>query len=76
MSDTKGNLVDGAAVNVHDVALLLRGARVRGRRRRDHRRHDHRGTATVTYCGEARAGHGTITAAVEDAFDTVLITVF
>lgn len=35
-----------------------------------------RGTATATYCGKRERGTAIITAAVEDAFDTVLITVF
>jgi len=35
-----------------------------------------RGTATVTYCGKRERGTATITAAAEDAFDTVLISVF
>jgi hypothetical protein len=35
-----------------------------------------RGTATVTFCAKKERGTATITAAVEDAFDTVLITVF
>jgi hypothetical protein len=35
-----------------------------------------RGTATVTFCGTTDRGTSTITASVEDAFDTVLVTVF
>jgi hypothetical protein len=35
-----------------------------------------RGTATVRFCGTTDRGTSTITASVEDAFDTVLVTVF
>ena len=35
-----------------------------------------RGTANVTFCGKQGRGVSTITGAVEDAFDSVLITVF
>ena len=35
-----------------------------------------RGTATVTYCGKRERGTAIITAAAEDAFDTVTISVF
>ena len=34
------------------------------------------GTANVTFCAKRERGTATITAAAEDAFDTVLITVF
>ena len=35
-----------------------------------------RGSANITYCAQRERGTATITASVEDAFDTVLITVF
>jgi hypothetical protein len=72
--DTQGQLIDGADVlftttlccfaggtEINVVAISLP---------------TFRGTATVTFCGKRERGTATITAAVEDAFDTVLITVF
>ncbi len=35
-----------------------------------------RGVATVTFCATTDRGTATITASAEDAFDSVLITVF
>jgi hypothetical protein len=72
--DTKGQLIDGTPVaftttlccfagpdEVNIVATTVT---------------TFRGTATVVFCGKRERGTATITAAVEDAFDTVLITVF
>lgn len=72
--DTKGNLVDGVAVAFTTTLCCFAGP-------------DEvnivsqvvttlRGNATVTFCAKRQRGTATITAAVEDAFDTVLITVF
>ena len=72
--DTKGNLVDGVLVHFTTTLCCFAGA-------------DEvnvvgigvntlRGNATVTFCAKRQRGTATITAAVEDAFDTVLITVF
>jgi len=72
--DTKGNLVDGVLVQftttlccfaVGDQVNVV-GISV----------NTLRGIANVTFCGKRERGTATITAAVEDAFDTVLITVF
>ena len=74
VSDTKGNLVDGALVSFttslccfvvgdEDTLVGVDTSTVRG-------------TANVTYCGRAERGTATITGTVEDAFDTVLISVF
>ena len=74
VSNTNGQLVDGAAVSFTTSLCCFSGA-------------DAvnvvattvttiRGTANVTYCGKRERGTAIITAAVEDAFDTVLITVF
>ena len=74
VSDTKGNLVDGVLVTFTttlccfagptQVNIVSQGVNTI------------RGTATVTFCAKKERGTATITAAVEDAFDTVLITVF
>jgi hypothetical protein len=72
--DTKGNLVDGAPVSfttsmccfAGGTAIDVVGATV----------NTVRGTANITFCGKQVRGTAIITAAVEDAFDTVLITVF
>jgi hypothetical protein len=72
--DTHGNLVDGVAVAFTTTLCCFAGS-------------DQvnivsevvntlRGNATVTFCAKKERGTATITAAVEDAFDTVLITVF
>ncbi len=74
VSNTNGQLVDGVAVSFTTSLCCFAGA-------------DEvnivgttvftvRGTANVTYCGKRERGTAIITAAVEDAFDTVLITVF
>jgi hypothetical protein len=74
VSDTKGNLVDGTTVffttslccfvvGDEDNIVSASGTTVRG-------------TANITYCGRAERGTATITGAVDDAFDTVQITVF
>ena len=72
--DTKGNLVDGVAVHfttslccfagpteVNVVSEVVTTLR---------------GVANATFCAKKERGTAIITAAVEDAFDTVLITVF
>ena len=74
VSDTNGNLVDGVLVTFtttlccfagpNQVNIVSTGVITI------------RGTANVTYCGKKERGTATITAAAEDAFDTVLITVF
>jgi hypothetical protein len=70
VSDTSGHLVDGVVVTfassgtVGNVALGSTTATTI------------QGTATVTFCAGVPVGTRTITAAAEDAFDTVLITVF
>jgi hypothetical protein len=72
--DTKGNLVDGVLVNfttslccfAGGTSVNLVGESVTTLR----------GVATVTYCAKTVRGTAIITAAVEDAFDTVLITIF
>jgi hypothetical protein len=72
--DTKGQLIDGTPVVFTTTLCCFGGA-------------DEvnivsqvvptfRGVATVTFCAKRERGTATITAAVEDAFDTVLITVF
>jgi hypothetical protein len=74
VSDTKGNLVDGAAVSFTTTLCCFAGAdqvNIVGTTV-----FTTRGTANVTYCGKRERGTATITAAVDDAFDTVLITVF
>jgi hypothetical protein len=72
--DTKGNLVDGASVFfttslccfvVGDDDNVVSASLT-----------TNRGTANITYCPKLERGTATITAAVEDGFDTVLITVF
>jgi hypothetical protein len=72
--DTNGNLVDGIAVEFTTTLCCFAGpdeinivgttvATIRG-------------TANVTFCAKRERGTATITAAVEDHFDTVFITVF
>lgn len=74
VNDTQGNLVDGVLVQFTTTLCCFAGA-------------DEvnivgisvstvRGNATVTFCAKKERGTATITGAVEDAFDTVLITVF
>jgi hypothetical protein len=74
VSDTKGNLVDGVLVEFTTTLCCFAGptsvnivstavSTIRG-------------TANVTFCAKKERGTATITAAAEDAFDTVLITVF
>ena len=74
VSDTKGNLVDGVTVRfttslccfvVGEENTIVSAAFP-----------TIRGSANITYCGRSERGTATITASVEDAFDTVLITVF
>jgi hypothetical protein len=73
VSDTKGNLVDGAVVSfttslccfaggtsVNVVAAAVPTVR---------------GTANITFCGKQVRGTAIITGAVDDAFDSVLVTV-
>jgi hypothetical protein len=74
VSDTKGNLVDGAAVSfttsmccfAGPTGVDVVGATVS----------TVRGTANITFCGKQVRGTATITGTVDDAFDSVLITVF
>jgi hypothetical protein len=72
--DTKGNLVDGAQVTFTTTLCCFAGqeeVNVVGQTVSTIR-----GTATVVFCAKKERGTATITAAAEDAFDTVLITVF
>jgi len=72
--DTKGQLVDGALVSFTTTLCCFAGTdevNVVGLSVPTTR-----GTATATFCAKRQRGTATITAAVEDAFDTVLITVF
>jgi hypothetical protein len=72
--DTKGNLVDGVQVSFTTTLCCFAGpdqVNIVGASV-----NTSRGTATVTFCAKKERGTATITAAVEDAFDTVLITVF
>ena len=72
--DTKGNLVDGVAVSFTTTLCCFAGTdqvNIVGTTV-----NTVRGVATVTFCAKRERGTATITAAVEDAFDTVLITVF
>ena len=72
--DTQGNLVDGIAVSFTTSMCCFAGpddVDVVGTTV-----NTLAGTANVTFCGKAERGTATITAAVQDAFDTVLITVF
>jgi hypothetical protein len=72
--DTKGNVVDGVAVQFTTSLCCFAGpdeVNIVGTTV-----NTLRGNATVTYCGKRERGTAIITAAVEDAFDTVLITVF
>ena len=69
VSDTNGNLVDGVQVAftaspAGNAALGSTTATTT------------RGTATVTFCAGSTVGTVIVTGTVEDAFDTVLITVF
>jgi hypothetical protein len=71
VSNTQGQLVDG--VNVRFTTSLCCFAEgVVGIPQTP----TVRGVANATFCGGRERGTATITAAVEDAFDTVLITVF
>ena len=74
VSDTHGNLVDGVdvrfttslccfVVGTEDTIVSATFSTLRG-------------NANITYCAQKERGTATITASVEDAFDTVLITVF
>jgi hypothetical protein len=72
--DTKGNLIDGAIVDF--TTTLCCFASPTGIDKVGLTVPTTRGTATVTYCGTRERGTTTITGTVEDAFDTVLITVF
>jgi hypothetical protein len=74
VSDTSGSLIDGAEVRfTTSLCCFVVGA-------------DSnivsatvtttRGVANITFCPRKERGTATITASVEDAFDTVLITVF
>ena len=72
--DVKGKLVDGALVTfsttlccfANEDEINLVGLTVA----------TNRGTASAVFCGTQQRGTATITGSVEDAFDTVLITVF
>jgi hypothetical protein len=72
--NTNGNLVDGIAVQFTTTLCCFAGpdeVNIVGTTV-----NTVRGVANVTYCGKRERGTATITAAAEDAFDTVLITVF
>ena len=72
--DTNGKLVDGIAVNFTTTLCCFAGpdeVNIVGTTV-----NTLRGTANVTFCGKRERGTAIITAAVEDGFDTVLITVF
>ena len=72
--DTKGNLVDGVPVSFTSTLCCFAGpdqVNIVGTTV-----NTLRGSATVTFCAKKERGTATITAAAEDAFDTVLITVF
>jgi hypothetical protein len=72
--DTNGNLVDGIAVSFTTTLCCFAGPdeiNVVGTTV-----NTLRGVANVTFCGKRERGTSIITAAVEDAFDSVLITVF
>jgi hypothetical protein len=72
--DTKGNLVDGVLVQFTTTLCCFAGpdeVNIVGTAV-----NTLRGNATVTFWAKKERGTATITAAVEDAFDTVLITVF
>jgi hypothetical protein len=72
--DRKGQLVDGAIVSFTTTLCCFAGpdeVNIVGTSVATLR-----GTANVTFCGKKERGTAIITAAVEDAFDTVLITVF
>ena len=74
VSDVQGNLVDGATVSFTTSLCCFAGpdeVNIVGTTVSTIR-----GTANVTFCGKAERGTANITAAVQDAFDTVLITVF
>jgi hypothetical protein len=74
VSDTNGKLVDGVAVTFTTTLCCFAGpeeVNIVGTTT-----NTVRGVANVTFCGKAERGTATITAAAEDAFDTVLITVF
>jgi hypothetical protein len=72
--DQKGQLVDGAVVSFTTTLCCFAGPdeiNIVGTSATTVR-----GTAVVTFCGKKERGTAIITAAVEDAFDSVLITVF
>jgi hypothetical protein len=74
VSNTNGQLVDGVSVNFTTSLCCFAGAteiNIVGTTVTTTR-----GVATVTYCGKRERGTAIITAAAEDAFDSVLITVF
>lgn len=77
VSTTKGELVDGTTVNFaaslccfSDTATSAAGVT------QVNVVTTNRGVATVTFCATTDRGTATITASAEDAFDSVLITVF
>jgi len=72
--DVKGQLVDGAQVTFTTTLCCFAGEDeidVVGLTVATNR-----GTASAVFCGTQQRGTATITGSVEDAFDTVLITVF
>jgi hypothetical protein len=72
--DTQGNLVDGVAVQFTTSMCCFAGGdqiNVVGATV-----NTLRGTANITFCGKEVRGTANINASVEDAFDSVLITVF
>jgi hypothetical protein len=74
VSDTNGNLVDG--VDVHFTTSLCCFVVGTDNNIVSATFSTLRGVANITYCGRTERGTATITASVEDAFATVLITVF
>jgi len=72
--DTKGQLIDGTPVLFTTTLCCFAGATEVNIVSQAVT--TFRGTATVTFCAKKERGTAIITAAVEDAFDTVLITVF
>jgi hypothetical protein len=74
VSNTSGHLVDGVPVNFTTSMCCFAGGtdiNVVGLTVSTNR-----GTANVTFCGTKTRGTAIITASAEDAFDSVLITVF
>ena len=75
VSNTQGQLVDGALVRFATTLCCFTDSPTSATAF-SQTETTVRGAATVTFCGTTDRGTSTITASVEDAFDTVLITVF